>query len=163
MRGVKLTHQGTGCFFPHFKEVKETEGMHLAQIEEHTEETRMFRNFAGGYRKDGTDGSDMEAVADRYCSVTPLGLRSDLLFKVRGFPGAWACVHGVALSPHPPFCQRADQGGARRQRRRERGAGAARAGLRRGGGAGRGESCSSCRSVGRGSRRRRVAGGGVTV
>lgn len=32
--------------------------------------------------RDGTDGSDMDAVAGGWASVTPLGLRSDLLFKV---------------------------------------------------------------------------------
>lgn len=25
MRGIKLTHQGTGCFFPNYKEVAEEE------------------------------------------------------------------------------------------------------------------------------------------
>lgn len=83
MKGVKLTHQGTGCFFPRFEEIREGQGAHLPQIEEHTEDTRMFRNYAGGYRADGTEGSDMEAVASGWTSVTPLGLRSDLVFKTR--------------------------------------------------------------------------------
>jgi len=91
MKGLKMTHQGTGCFFPHFKEIDASlSGPELPQIEEHTEETRMFRNQAGGYRQDGTDGSDMSAVAAGFVSVCPLGLRSDLLFKVRGGAGA-AC------------------------------------------------------------------------
>ncbi|KAI8473053.1 MAG: survival protein sure-like phosphatase/nucleotidase [Monoraphidium minutum] len=83
MCGVKLTHQGTGCFFPNYREVEEGAGPHMPQIEERTEETRMFRSFAGGYRKDGTEGSDMDGVAAGWTSVTPLGLRSDLLFKSR--------------------------------------------------------------------------------
>lgn len=87
MRGVRLTHQGTGCFFPTFREVQEGAGPHLPQVEERTEATRMFRSFAGGYRKDGTEGSDMAAVAAGWASVTPLGLRSDLLFKTRSSNG----------------------------------------------------------------------------
>lgn len=83
MRGVTLSHQGTGTFFPAFAEVAEGKGPHLPEIEEHTPETRVFRNFAGGYREDGTEGSDMKAVAAGFVSVTPLGLRSDLLFKTR--------------------------------------------------------------------------------
>ena len=90
MKGIKLTHQGTGCYFPSFKEIAEGQvipwglgfrvkggrwvaqrqsatpatapadsplnnrlgqGEHIAAIEERTEETRMFRSFAGGYRK----------------------------------------------------------------------------------------------------------------
>jgi hypothetical protein len=59
----------------------------MAQIEEHTEATRLFRNYAGGYRQDGTDGSDMAAVSEGWASITPLGLRSDMLFKTRGAHG----------------------------------------------------------------------------
>ncbi|KIZ07400.1 5'-nucleotidase [Monoraphidium neglectum] len=94
MKGIKLTHQGTGCFFPNFKEVQEGQGSHMPQIEERTEDTRMFRNFAGGYRKDGTDGSDMDAVAGGWASVTPLGLRSDLLFKSRTAAGSSSANSG---------------------------------------------------------------------
>lgn len=43
----------------------------------------MFRNYFGGYREDGTEGSDMAAVGAGWVSITPLGLRSDLLFKVK--------------------------------------------------------------------------------
>lgn len=66
------------------------QGPHLPEIEEHTQMVRVFRNYAGGYRPDGTDGSDMEAVAAGWASVTPLGLRSDLLFKVGRGLGAVA-------------------------------------------------------------------------
>ena len=55
----------------------------MAQVEEHTEATRLFRNYAGGYRQDGTEGSDMAAVSGGWASITPLGLRSDMLFKTR--------------------------------------------------------------------------------
>jgi hypothetical protein len=79
------------------------QGPHLPQIEEHTESARLFRNFAGGYRQDGTDGSDMQAVSAGWASVTPLGLRSDLLFKVGRRA---ACRAGAAVK----------QGAARRGR-----------------------------------------------
>ena len=90
VRGVRLTHQGTGTFYPEFREVAEGAGPHLPEIELHTEATLVFRNFAGGYREDGTAGSDMRAVADGWASVTPLGLRSDLLFKTRAALGGGA-------------------------------------------------------------------------
>lgn len=59
------------------------QGPHIPRIEANTEETRMFRNYFGGYREDGTEGSDMAAVGAGWVSITPLGLRSDLLFKVK--------------------------------------------------------------------------------
>ena len=64
----------------------------MAQVEEHTEATRLFRNYAGGYRQDGTEGSDMAAVSGGWASITPLGLRSDMLFKTR-------IAHGSSNSP----------------------------------------------------------------
>lgn len=48
IKGICLTHQGTACMFPRFLEVSEQPGPHLAEIEEHTPNLRVFRNYAGG-------------------------------------------------------------------------------------------------------------------
>jgi hypothetical protein len=41
--GIYLTHQGLQCMFPVFKEITEQPGPHLAEIEEHTPNQRIFR------------------------------------------------------------------------------------------------------------------------
>eukprot|EP00775_Hariotina_reticulata_P009562 gene9561-9725_t len=69
---------GMGCVFPKFLEVTEPSGPHLAEIEEHTPNIRMFRNYAGAVRVDDSEGSDNWAVSNSWVSVTPLSLRSDV-------------------------------------------------------------------------------------
>eukprot|EP00878_Enallax_costatus_P007691 GHUV01008051.1.p1 GENE.GHUV01008051.1~~GHUV01008051.1.p1 ORF type:complete len:320 (+),score=57.49 GHUV01008051.1:218-1177(+) len=49
--GVALTHQGNGCVFPKFLEVTEPAGPHLPEIDEHTPNLRVFRNYAGEMRE----------------------------------------------------------------------------------------------------------------
>jgi 5'-nucleotidase len=48
IKGLALTHQGLGLAYPRFMEVTEHPGPHLEEIEEHTPNMRVFRNFAGG-------------------------------------------------------------------------------------------------------------------
>ncbi len=47
LRGFFLTEQSLACMFPAFKEVAEAPGPHLAEIDEHTPNSRVFRNYAG--------------------------------------------------------------------------------------------------------------------
>jgi 5'-nucleotidase len=89
-RGVALTHQGTGSFYPRFEPVADAPGPHEERVESTAGATQLFRNYAGTYRQDDTPGSDMEAVAAGWASVTPLGLRSDLSFKAPSFSGSKA-------------------------------------------------------------------------
>lgn len=49
--GLYLTEQSSSCVFPAFQEVKEAAGPHMAEIEEHTPNARMFRNYFGHVRK----------------------------------------------------------------------------------------------------------------
>lgn len=42
-----LPPQSIACVFPAFKEVTEAPGPHLAEIDEHTPNSRIFRNYAG--------------------------------------------------------------------------------------------------------------------
>lgn len=41
------TRTRAGCVFPAFKEVQEANGPHLAEIDEHTPNSRVFRIYAG--------------------------------------------------------------------------------------------------------------------
>lgn len=77
-KGYYYTHQGLGCVIPAFREITEEPGPHLAEIDEHTPNLRIFRNYAGELRSDVTEGSDGWAVSNGWVSVTPLGLRSDI-------------------------------------------------------------------------------------
>lgn len=47
LQGYYLTHQTTNCVFPAFKEIQEPSGAHLAEIDDHTPDARVFRNYAG--------------------------------------------------------------------------------------------------------------------
>lgn len=47
LQGYYLTHQTNNCVFPAFKEIQEPSGAHLAEIDEHTPDARVFRNYAG--------------------------------------------------------------------------------------------------------------------
>uniref|UniRef100_A0A383W782 Survival protein SurE-like phosphatase/nucleotidase domain-containing protein n=1 Tax=Tetradesmus obliquus TaxID=3088 RepID=A0A383W782_TETOB len=80
--GLALTHQGTGCVFPKFLEVTEPTGPHLPEVDEHTPNLRVFRNYAGAMRDDDSEGSDNWAVSNGWVSVTPLLLRQDVPLRL---------------------------------------------------------------------------------
>ncbi|KAG1663820.1 hypothetical protein FOA52_013385 [Chlamydomonas sp. UWO 241] len=83
LRGYYLTHQSCSGISPAFKEIKEPTGAHLAQIDEHTPDSRIFRNYAGAEHEDGQEGGDDWALRSGYVSVTPLGLRSCVPSRVQ--------------------------------------------------------------------------------
>mmetsp|Transcript_4900 Transcript_4900/g.10513 ORF Transcript_4900/g.10513 Transcript_4900/m.10513 type:complete len:316 (-) Transcript_4900:435-1382(-) len=76
LQGFYLTHQSLSGVFPAFKEIQEPSGLHLAEIDEHTPNSRVFRNYAGPVQQDDAEGGDGWAVSNGFVSVTPLGLRS---------------------------------------------------------------------------------------
>lgn len=78
IQGVHLTRQSVACVFPAFKEVSEAPGPHLAEIDEHTPNSRVFRNYAGLVQEDQDDGGDAWAMKNGWISVTPLSLKSDI-------------------------------------------------------------------------------------
>eukprot|EP00879_Flechtneria_rotunda_P020661 GHRR01021740.1.p1 GENE.GHRR01021740.1~~GHRR01021740.1.p1 ORF type:complete len:198 (+),score=66.71 GHRR01021740.1:1370-1963(+) len=78
LQGLALTHQGLGCVFPKFLEITEPKGPHMAGIDEHTPDLRVFRNYIGTARNDDTEGSDNWAVSRGWISITPLSLRQDV-------------------------------------------------------------------------------------
>mmetsp|Transcript_19172 Transcript_19172/g.33007 ORF Transcript_19172/g.33007 Transcript_19172/m.33007 type:complete len:320 (-) Transcript_19172:226-1185(-) len=79
MQGLYQTHQSMSCVFPAYKEVLEGAGPHLPEIDEHTPNSRMFRNFAGTVQGDNEEGGDAWAMRYGWVSVTPLGLRQDIV------------------------------------------------------------------------------------
>jgi len=76
IKGYHLTHQSNAGIFPAFKEIQEPTGAHLAEIDEHTPDSRVFRNYAGTEHADHQKGGDDWAIRGGYVSITPLGLRS---------------------------------------------------------------------------------------
>ncbi|KAJ9533436.1 hypothetical protein QJQ45_026485 [Haematococcus lacustris] len=78
LQGLHVTHMSQACVFPSFKEVKEAGGPVLAEIEEHTPPSRVFRHYAGIMQSDEAPGGDGWAMRNGWVSVTALGLRQDL-------------------------------------------------------------------------------------
>ncbi|EFJ52360.1 hypothetical protein VOLCADRAFT_86716 [Volvox carteri f. nagariensis] len=75
------TTQSVACVFPAFKEVTEAPGPHLAEIDEHTPNSRVFRNYAGLVQEDQDEGGDAWALKNGWISVTPLSLLSHMCAK----------------------------------------------------------------------------------
>lgn len=78
VRGYRLAHQTFINTIPYYEEVIEKAGPHMPEIDEHTPDVRVFRNYAGCQVKDDTADGDDSVVAEGWVSVTPLSLRSDL-------------------------------------------------------------------------------------
>ncbi|GLI63968.1 hypothetical protein VaNZ11_007136 [Volvox africanus] len=81
LQGLYLARQSVACVFPAFKEVTEAPGPHLAEIDEHTPNSRVFRNYAGLVQEDQDEGGDAWAVMNGWASVTPLSLLSHIMTK----------------------------------------------------------------------------------
>ncbi|GIL45866.1 hypothetical protein Vafri_3000 [Volvox africanus] len=81
LQGLYLSRQSVACVFPAFKEVSEAPGPHLAEIDEHTPNSRVFRNYAGLVQEDQDEGGDAWAVKNGWASVTPLSLLSHIMTK----------------------------------------------------------------------------------
>ncbi|GIL71810.1 hypothetical protein Vretimale_755 [Volvox reticuliferus] len=81
LQGLYLARQSVACVFPAFKEVTEAPGPHLAEIDEHTPNSRVFRNYAGLVQEDPDEGGDAWAVKNGWASVTPLSLLSHITTK----------------------------------------------------------------------------------
>ena len=48
IKGLALTHQGSGLAYPRFLEVTEVQGPQVREMEEQAPQQRIFRNCAGG-------------------------------------------------------------------------------------------------------------------
>ncbi|GLC41193.1 hypothetical protein PLESTB_001528300 [Pleodorina starrii] len=81
LQGLYLARQSVACVFPAFKEVTEAPGPHLAEIDEHTPNSRVFRNYAGLVQEDQDEGGDAWALKNGWVSVTPLSLVSHVTTK----------------------------------------------------------------------------------
>ncbi|KXZ46519.1 hypothetical protein GPECTOR_43g956 [Gonium pectorale] len=81
LQGMYLARQSVACVFPAFKEVTEAPGPHLAEIDEHTPNSRVFRNYAGMVQEDQEEGGDAWALKNGWVSVTPLSLTSHITTK----------------------------------------------------------------------------------
>ncbi|PNW77438.1 hypothetical protein CHLRE_10g436500v5 [Chlamydomonas reinhardtii] len=78
LQGLFLARQSLACVFPAFKEVTEAPGPHLAEIDEHTPNSRVFRNYAGMVQEDQEEGNDAYALKNGWVAVTPLSLLSHI-------------------------------------------------------------------------------------
>ncbi|GFR42531.1 hypothetical protein Agub_g3431 [Astrephomene gubernaculifera] len=78
LQGMYLARQSIACVFPAFREVREAPGPHLAEIDEHTPNSRVFRNYAGVVQEDQDEGGDAWALKNGWISVTPLSLLSHI-------------------------------------------------------------------------------------
>ncbi|KAG2501277.1 hypothetical protein HYH03_001080 [Edaphochlamys debaryana] len=82
VQGLYLARQSVACVFPAFKEVTEAPGPHLAEIDEHTPNSRVFRNYAGLVQEDQEEGNDAWALKNGWVAITPLSLLQHITGRV---------------------------------------------------------------------------------